>query len=105
MAFCLRSTGKSRQGQAKLSLKQISIEEDYKRLLYMLDNEDNQLPLVVSTHARPGEKKPVKSMSMEELIKSDQMKSFLPLFGTQVPDAISKTERKYDLLMEEQERM
>ena len=58
----------------------ISTEEDYKRLLYMLDNEDNQLPLAVFTHYRHEEKKTL-SMSMEEFLKSEAVKSFLPSSG------------------------
>lgn len=47
----------------------VSSAEDYKRFVYLLENEDNQLPLVVFTHYRPGEKKPV-SVSMEEFVKN-----------------------------------
>ena len=60
---------------------EINSEDDYKRLLYMLDNEDNQMPLVVFTHTRPAEKKAasVPNMSMEDFIrdmKADPMMRF-----------------------------
>ena len=55
----------------------VSGAEDYKQFLYMLENEDNQLPLVVFTHYRKSEKK----TSMEEFVKADLAKSFLPSPG------------------------
>lgn len=54
--------------------------EEYKKFLYMLDNEENQLPLVVFTHYKPVEKKPA-PISMEEFIKNESMKSFLSPLG------------------------
>ena len=54
----------------------VSTPEEYKRFQFMLDNEDNQLPLVVFTHYRPGEKK-VSSGSMEEFVKSGLAKGGL----------------------------
>ena len=54
----------------------VETDEDYRQFLYMLENEENQLPLVVFTHFRPGEKKPV-SMSMEDFVKNDPLGSFL----------------------------
>lgn len=59
----------------------VETDEDYKRLLYMLDNEDNQLPVVVFTHFRKGEKKPAAGISMEDFVKSDQVKSILQFSG------------------------
>ncbi len=64
---------------------QVNSEEDYKQLLYMLGNEENQLALVIFTHMRPGQKKPRKNMSMEELIKGDQIKSLLQFSGMTIP--------------------
>ena len=60
----------------------VSTSEEYKKFQFMLDNEDNQLPLVVFTHYRRGEKK-APSVSMEEFMKGDPLKSFLvsPGFG------------------------
>ena len=63
----------------------IETDEDYKRLLYTLDNEDNQLPLVIFTYARPGKKSDAKNMNMEDLVKSDQIKSLLQFSGSQMP--------------------
>ena len=61
----------------------IETEEDYRRLLYMLDSEDNQLPLAVFTYARPAGGS-AGGMSMEEFVKSgmaDLDRPFLnPLF-------------------------
>ena len=65
----------------------IETDEDYRQLLWLLDNEDNQLPLAVFTYARPGEKKPVKSMSIEDFVKSEQTKSFLQFSGVTMPGA------------------
>ena len=65
----------------------IDTDEDYKRLLYMLENDDNQLPVAVFTYARPGEKKPAKNMSIEDFVKSDQAKSFLQFSGVKMPGA------------------
>ncbi len=65
--------------------ERIAMDSDYKRFLYMLDSEENQLPLVVFTHARPEEKKPAAGMSMEELVSSIQAKSFLQVSGVQMP--------------------
>ena len=62
----------------------VNTEEDYRRLLYVLDNEDNQLPLVVFTYARPAEVKPAAGMSIEELVKSDQVSSLLKFSGVQM---------------------
>jgi regulator of replication initiation timing len=64
---------------------QIETDEDYKQFLYMLENEDNQMPLVVFTHFRPGEKKPVPKMSIEDFVKSDQARSFLEFSGVRMP--------------------
>lgn len=47
----------------------VSSAEDYKQLVYLLESEDNQLPLVVFTHYRPGVKEPV-SVSMEDFVKN-----------------------------------
>lgn len=60
--------------------------EEYKKFLYMLDNEENQLPLVVFTHYKPTEKKSA-PISMEEFIKNESMKSFLssPGMGFEMP--------------------
>lgn len=63
---------------------QIETDEDYKQFLYMLENEDNQLPLVVFTHFRPGEKKAAPQMSMEDFVKSDQARSFLEFSGVRM---------------------
>ena len=60
---------------------EVRTEEDYKQLLYLLDNEDNQMPLAVFTYARPGEKKAAAAMSMEDFMKSDLAKSLLQLPG------------------------
>lgn len=54
----------------------ISSVNDYKQLQYMLGSEDNQLPLVVFTHYRRGEKKPV-SVNVEEFVKSRLVNSLL----------------------------
>ncbi len=54
----------------------VSTPEEYKKFQYMLDNEDNQLPLVVFTHYRQGEKK-APSVSLEEFMKSEPVKSLL----------------------------
>lgn len=54
----------------------VSTPEEYKRFQFMLDSDENQLPLVVFTHYRRGEKK-VPPVSMEEFVKSDSLKSFL----------------------------
>ena len=62
----------------------IETDEDYKQFLYMLENEDNQLPLVVFTHFRPGEKKAAPQMSMEDFVKSDQARSFLEFSGVRM---------------------
>ena len=64
---------------------QIETDEDYKQFLYMLENEDNQMPLVVFTHFRPGEKKTVPKMSIEDFVKSDQARSFLEFSGVRMP--------------------
>ena len=56
---------------------QVKTEEDYRKLLYLLDSEDNQTPLVVFTFARPGEKKAAAKMSMEEFVKSGLVKSMM----------------------------
>lgn len=61
---------------------EVRTDEDYKQLLYLLDNEDNQMPLAVFTYARPGEKKASAAMSMEEFMKSDMAKSLLQMPGT-----------------------
>ncbi len=45
-------------------LLRVDTPEEYKKFLFMLDNEDNQLPLVVFTHYRRGEKK-APSVSMK----------------------------------------
>ena len=62
----------------------IETDEDYKQFLYMLENEDNQLPLVVFTHFRPGEKKTAPQMSMEDFVKNDQARSFLEFSGVKM---------------------
>lgn len=62
------------------SADRISTEDDWKRLQYFIDNEDNQLPLVVFTHHRPGEKK-TPSVSVEEFMKNEPMKSLLQPSG------------------------
>ncbi len=64
------------------SADRISTEDDWKRLQYFLDNEDNQLPLVVFTHHRPGEKK---RMSMEDFVRNEQAGSSLRFTGLQMP--------------------
>lgn len=53
----------------------VSNAGEYKQFLYMLENEENQLPLVVFTHYRRGGKKPV-SASIEEFMKSGLVDSF-----------------------------
>lgn len=63
---------------------QIETDEDYKQFLNMLENEDNQLPLVVFTHFRPGEKKAVPQMSLEDFVKNDQARSFLEFSGVRM---------------------
>ena len=63
----------------------VETEEEYRRLLYMLDSEDNQLPLTIFTYARPAEKKADAGMSMEEFVKNSQMESFLKFSGIQMP--------------------
>lgn len=60
---------------------EVKTEEDYKQLLYLLENEDNQMPLAVFTYARPGEKKAAAGMSMEDFMKSDLAKSMLQMPG------------------------
>ena len=77
-SVCFEHVREMKYGQPE----RINTNEDYKRLLFMLDNEDNQLPLVVFTHYRQEEKK-APSVSMEEFMKSEPVKSFLqsPLMG------------------------
>ena len=55
----------------------INTDDEYKRFLFLLNSEENQLPLVVFTYARPEEKKPDTKISMEEFAKSDLAKSLL----------------------------
>ena len=59
----------------------VDTDEEYKNLLYMLDNDDNQLPLVVFTYAHPGEMKDAVKKSIEEFVKSGQMDSFMKPSG------------------------
>ena len=60
----------------------VETEEEYKNLLYILDSEDNQLPLAVFTHVRPGEEKPGAKMSMDAFVKNfDPMKGGVPPVG------------------------
>ncbi len=63
----------------------VDTDEAYKKLLYMLDNDANQLPLVVFTYAHPGEIKNAAKKSVEELVKSGQLDSFLKPGGFQMP--------------------
>lgn len=68
----------------------VTTPDEYKKFLFMLDNEDNQLPIVVFTHYRPGEKK-APSVSMEDFIKSEPVKSFLQSAGMS-PGILKKKE-------------
>lgn len=65
----------------------VDTPEEYKKFLYMLDNEENQLPLAVFTHYKPVEKYPA-PVSMEEFVKNDVMKSLLqsPVMGFGIPE-------------------
>lgn len=63
----------------------VETDEEYKNLLFMLDNEDNQLPLVVFTYARPGDMKNAAQKSIEELVNSGQIDSFLKPAGMLMP--------------------
>ena len=63
----------------------VSTPEAYKKLQFMLDNEDNQLPMVVFTHYRREAKKPAAGISMDDFMKAEQMKSFLPTAGFCLP--------------------
>ena len=60
---------------------QVNTDEEYKKLLFMLDNDENQLPLVVFTYAHPGEMKDAAKKSMDEIMKSGQFDSFLKPSG------------------------
>lgn len=87
-SVCFEQISELRRGVPE----KVETEEDYKRFLYMLDNEDNQLPLVVFTHFRPGwkeekkeEKKASPGMSMEDFVKNDPMKAYLQFSGVQMP--------------------
>ena len=71
-SVCFEHVREMKYGQPE----RINTDADYKRLLFMLDNEENQLPLVVFTHYRPGGKKTA-SVSMEDFLKDDPLKSFL----------------------------
>ena len=62
----------------------IETDEEYRQFLYMLDNTDNQMPLVVFTHYRPEVKKVAPAMSMEEFVKNDQTRSFLQFSGVRM---------------------
>ncbi len=84
----------------------VSNAGEYKQFLYMLESEENQLPLVVFTHYRRGGKKPV-SASIEEFMKSGLVDSFpqppgmgfgLPAGGAALPSSFSTPDR-YRILM------
>lgn len=69
----------------------VETEEDYRQLLYMLENEDNQLPLVIFTYARPETGKALEKISMEEFaqrIKVDSLSRLMGMdtIGTRFPD-------------------
>ena len=70
-SVCFEQVREMQYGQPE----RITAEVDYKRFLYMLENEDNQMPLVVFTHARPGEKKPAAGMKIEDFLKTDPLKT------------------------------
>ena len=74
------------------SADRISTDDDWKRLQYYLDNEDNQLPLVVFTHHRPGEKKAA-SVSIEEFIKQEEAGTFLRFTGPGIAQPFLCTEQ------------
>lgn len=63
------------------SADRISSEDDFKRLAYLLESEDNQLPLVVFTHTRPGDRKPVPEISMDDFIRREQAGTSLRFTG------------------------
>ena len=81
---------------------QVKTEDDYRKLLYLLDSEDNQLPLAVFTYARPGKKAGARAtgsgISMEDLTSSDPLDAFLQLTGsrtkTDFPGFGSAAEKK-----------
>ncbi len=64
---------------------QVDTDEEYKSLVYMLENDDNQLPLVVFTYAHPGEMKDAAKKSVEELVKSGQMDAFMKPGSLRMP--------------------
>ncbi len=66
----------------------INTDEEYKRFIHTLENEDNQLPLVIFTYRRPWERALDKKMSVEEFVKTAQAKSFLQFSGVPAFDAM-----------------
>ena len=66
--------------ELKRKAVRVETEDDYRRLLYVLDSEDNQLPLAVFTYARPAA-----GMSMEEFVRKSREESFLKFSAIPAP--------------------
>lgn len=84
-SVCFEQIGEMNYGQAI----QVRTEDDYRQMLYILLNEDNQLPTAVFTYARPEEEKGLPAgMGLEDFLKNDQMESFLRFSGMKLRGAV-----------------
>ena len=63
----------------------VESEDDYKQLLFVLDNDENQMPLAVFTYAHPGEINETAKLTMEEFAKKGGLDSLLTPGGLQTP--------------------
>lgn len=83
-AVCFEQVRELKYGQPV----RVRTEDDYRQMLHMLLNEDNQLPLAIFTYARPEEKEMPVGTGLEEFLNVDQMESFLRFCAAKQPGAV-----------------